>query len=122
MERREFLKKSVVAAGLVGTLKVLEPIAADGSPPANSAPAPVPGTATQADNRSAEYLRKAQGEPFLPKPPVVAEGSGTLKLSPMTLADRIKQKIVPQRGLCSLAPRQRRPSVWQWSRKHGVGG
>jgi hypothetical protein len=30
MERREFLKKSVVAASLVGTFKALQPAAADG--------------------------------------------------------------------------------------------
>ena len=43
---------------------------------------------------------------FLPKPPVFAESSqsGAVKISPMPLAERVKRKIVPQRGFCSLAP------------------
>jgi alpha-L-fucosidase 2 len=47
-----------------------------------------------------------QDDKFLPKPPVVTESSrsGDVRISPMPLAERIKRKIVPRRGFCSLAP------------------
>ena len=56
--------------------------------------------APPADNRPAEYLRRVQGDRFLPKPPAPA----TYPISPMPLAERIRRKIVPQRGFCSIAP------------------
>jgi alpha-L-fucosidase 2 len=58
------------------------------------------------DNRSADYLRRAQEDKFLPKPPVLAEpaGSAALRVTPMPLAERVRRKIVPRRGFCSLAP------------------
>jgi hypothetical protein len=52
------------------------------------------------DNRSADYLRRAQGDKFLPKPPVLV----AVSISPMPLAERVRRKIVPRRGFCSLAP------------------
>jgi alpha-L-fucosidase 2 len=104
MKRRDFLKKSVAAAGLVGTLKVIEPLAASGSPSPASSPVPVPPGMTPSENRSEQYLRRAREEPFLPKPPVVVEVPGAVKITPMPLAERIRRKLVPQRGFCSLAP------------------
>jgi hypothetical protein len=58
------------------------------------------------DNRSADYLRRAQEDKFLPKLPVLAEpaGSAALRVTPMPLAERVRRKIVPRRGFCSLAP------------------
>ena len=53
------------------------------------------------DNRSAEYLRRAQQDRFLPKPPAPVR---SYPISPMPLAERIRRKIVPQRGFCSIAP------------------
>jgi alpha-L-fucosidase 2 len=101
MKRRDFLKKSVVAAGLVGTLKAIEPLTANASPAAVPSPIPGPTNATPGDNRPAEYLRRVQEDPFLPKLPALAR---TYAVSPMPLAERIKRKIVPQRGFCSIAP------------------
>ena len=107
MKRRDFLKQSTVAAGLAGSLRRLQPTKAS----ENSRPGPsgqVSGSAGAAgkENRSAEYLRRMQEDKSLPKPPVVAESSSSdgLQISPMPLAERIKRKIVPQRGFCSLAP------------------
>ena len=54
-----------------------------------------------ADNRPAEYLRRVQGDP------VFAQAAGArdpYPISPMPLAERIRRKIVPQRGFCSIAP------------------
>jgi hypothetical protein len=103
MKRREFLKTGAVAAGLAGSLDLLPSLAAgadDSQPPSGQTAAP------QDDNRSADYLRRAQEDKFLPKLPVVAESSqpDIVKISPMPLAERVRRKIVPQRGFCSLAP------------------
>jgi alpha-L-fucosidase 2 len=105
MKRRDFIKTSAVAAGLAGSLKAIPPVEASQSSPPKPSPIPdqIPGStaATQADNRSADYLRRVQKEPFLPKPPAPAR---TYPISPMPLAERIKRKIVPQRGFCSIEP------------------
>ena len=95
MKRRDFLKTSAAAAGVVGSLKMAPMLAAAESDPANKTGAP------PTDNRPAEYLHRVQGDPFLPKPPVPAR---TYPISPMPLAERIRRKIVPQRGFCSIAP------------------
>jgi hypothetical protein len=55
------------------------------------------------DNLPAEYLYRVQGDRFLPKPPAPAR---KYPISPMPLAERVRRKIVPQRGFCSIAPGQ----------------
>jgi len=91
MKRRDFIKRSALAAGLAGSLNALPQLmAAEGGTPPSSG-----------DNRSAEYLRRAQAAPFLPKPPAPAR---TYQISPMPLAERVRRKLVPQRGFCSIAP------------------
>ena len=89
MKRRDLLKTSVAAAGLIG-------VVAEGDPQKPSEHTVAP----PADNRPAEYLRRVQGDRFLPKPPLPA----TYPISPMPLAERIRRKVVPQRGFCSIAP------------------
>jgi len=94
MKRRKFVKTSAVAAGLVGTLEISPLLAAaEKESPETGVPA--------ADNRPAEYLDRVQGVPFLPKPPEVGR---PYPISPMSLEERIRRKIVPQRGFCSIAP------------------
>ena len=100
MERRDFLKTSVVAAGLAGALETLEPLTAAADSPAP----PASPDSSGAENRSANFLNRAQADPLLPKAPVVVEAAGAVKITPMPLAERIRQKIVPQRGFCSIAP------------------
>jgi alpha-L-fucosidase 2 len=103
MRRRDFLKKGSVAAGLASSLKLLPPLeAAESGPSKSSGQTGGPPE----DNRSAEYLRRAHEDKLLPKTPVVAESSrpDTVQISPMPLAERVKRKIVPQRGFCSLSP------------------
>jgi alpha-L-fucosidase 2 len=103
MKRREFLKKSSVAIGLAGSLDLLPSLmAGESDPPKPSGQSGgLPG-----DNRSADYLRRAQGDRFLPKLPVVADSirPGDTRITPMPLAERVRRKIVPRRGFCSLAP------------------
>ena len=94
MKRRDFLKTGAIAVGAVGSLKIAPMLTAAES---NSAKTETPPM----DNRPAEYLHRVQGEPFLPTPPVPAR---TYEISPMPLAERVKRKIVPSRGFCSIAP------------------
>ncbi len=100
MKRRDFIKTGAVAAGIAGSLKFLPSLTAAES---DSQKPPAPGAG---DNRSADYLRRAQEDKFLPKPPVVADSSpaDAVKISPMPLAERVRRKIVPRRGFCSLSP------------------
>ena len=94
MKRRDFIKTGAVAVGAVGSLKLAPMLAAaESDSPKSGAPS--------SDNRPAEYLHRVQGDPFLPKPPVPAR---SYQISPMPLAERVRRKIVPQRGFCSIAP------------------
>ena len=102
MKRRDFLKQSTVAVGLVSSTELLSPLKASESQTSGQNPIST-GTARQ-EIRSAEYLRRVQKDKFLPKPPKLAEPPSDVKVSPMPLAERIKRKIVPQRGFCSLTP------------------
>jgi alpha-L-fucosidase 2 len=107
MKRRDFVKTSMVAAGLAGSPELLQPLkASESSPPKPPGQVSEATGAAREENRSAEYLRRVQDDKFLPKPPVVVESSrpGGGRISPMPLAERIRRKIVPQRGFCSLAP------------------
>jgi alpha-L-fucosidase 2 len=94
MKRRKFVKTSAVAASLAGSLE-LSPLlaAAEKETPETGVPSK--------DNRPAEYLDRVQGDPFLPNPPEVGR---PYPISPMSLEERIRRKIVPQRGFCSIAP------------------
>jgi hypothetical protein len=98
MKRRDFLKTSAAAAGLVGSLTIKSALAkAEGDPQATSEQT----GAQLTDNRPAEYLHRVQEDRFLPKPPAPAR---LYPISPMPLAERVSRKIVPQRGFCSIAP------------------
>ena len=94
MRRREFLKTSATAAGLMGSLRISPMLAAAESESSNTGAPP-------ADNRPSEYLHRVQGDRFLPKPPAPARSYPIL---PMPLAERVRRKIVPRRGFCSIAP------------------
>ena len=98
MKRRDFLKKSAAAAGLAGTLTI-EPMlaAAESNPQSTSEQTGAPPN----DNRPAEYLHRVQADRFLPRPPAPAR---SYPIAPMPLAERVKRRIVPQRGFCSIAP------------------
>jgi alpha-L-fucosidase 2 len=105
MKRRNFLKTSIVAAGIASSPELLQPLkASENSPQKPLQASNQTSTSTgvsQADNRSAEYLKRAKGDPFLPKPLAPAR---SYQVSPMPLAERRKQNIVPRHGFCSIAP------------------
>ena len=94
MKRRDFIKTGAVAAGLAGSLKILPSLKAAEND------SPKPSTSGTGENRSTDYLRRARSDQFLPKPPVIADA----RFSPMPLAERVRRKIVPRRGFCSLTP------------------
>jgi hypothetical protein len=97
MKRRDLLKTSA-AAGLIGSLGIAPALAgAEGDPQKTLEQTGAPLT----DNRPAEYLHRSRGDSFLPKPPAPAR---SYPVSAMPLAERVRRKIVPQRGFCSIAP------------------
>ncbi len=110
MRRRDFLRKGTVAVGLASSPKLLPPLMASGSVPQkpSQTSSQISGQtgAARKDNRSMEYLRRAQGDKYLPKAPVLAESyqPAAVRVSPMPLSERVKRKLVPRRGFCSIAP------------------
>lgn len=100
MKRRKFLKKSAVAASLVSIPGSLLPLTACKESPKKSSRVSGSSGAEQEEIRSTDYLRRAQSDQFLPKPPELVNGT----ISPMPLEERINRKIVPRQGFCSLAP------------------
>ena len=109
MKRRNFLKTGA-AVGLFGAATPFTLFkTSDGNPPK---PASFPGRISgpagtvQKEIRSSEYLTRVRADKYLPKPPVFAKSklAPAVQISPMSLEDRIRRKIVPQRGFCSLAP------------------
>jgi alpha-L-fucosidase 2 len=94
MKRRKFVKTGAVAASLAGSLE-LSPLFAAAEKGTRETGDP------SEDNRPAEYLDRVQSDPFLPKAP---EFGRSYPISPMPLEERIRRKVVPQRGFCSIAP------------------
>ena len=101
MKRRDFLKTSVVAAGIAGSPELLQPLKAGENRPVTLGQTATSTVTAKADNRPAEYLKDVQKDPFLPEPPSLAR---SYEVSPMSLSERISKKVVPQRGFCSIAP------------------
>ena len=94
MKLRDFIKTSAAVASVVVSLETASMLVAGENDFAQRAIPP-------ADNRPAEYLHRVQGDPFLPKPPTYA---GLNEVSAMPLTERVKRKIVPERGFCSIEP------------------
>jgi alpha-L-fucosidase 2 len=94
MKRRNFVKTSAAAASLVGSFEILPFLAAPVKERLKT-------DAPLADNRQAEYLKRVQGGPLLSKMPAPEK---SYAIPPMPLEERVKKKIVPQRGFCSIAP------------------
>jgi alpha-L-fucosidase 2 len=106
VKRRDFLTKGTAVAGLVSSAKFVPPLMADQSGASKPAPAAAKAKVAQEEIRSAEYLNREREDKFLPKPPVFRESDGPadVPVSPMPLAERVKRKVVPRRGFCSIAP------------------
>jgi alpha-L-fucosidase 2 len=111
MRRRDFLRKSTVAAaGLASSPELLPPLTASESGPRKPSQISSQNSgqieAAGEENRSIDYLRRAQGGKYLPKPPALAESyrPAGIQISPMPLAERVRRDLVPRRGLCSIAP------------------
>ena len=94
MERRKFVKTGAAVAGLMASVKVSPLLAA------NDKKAQKNGALLE-DNRPAAYLNRVQKEPFLPERPIAGKSNHII---PMPLDKRIREKIVPRHGFCSIAP------------------
>ena len=111
MRRRDFLKKGTVAAAAIASSPAMHPplTASEGDPKKPSQiSSQISGQAGSAEeeNRSIDYLRRAEADKFLPKAPAFASSylSPEVRISPMPLAERLRRGIVPRRGFCSKIP------------------
>lgn len=110
MKRRVFLTKTAIAASAASSLELFFPFKANGM--GSKRPSEIrnlisdPSGTTKEEIRSAEYLRRARADKYLPGPPVFAESyqSPDVRVSPMSLSERIKRNIVPRHGFCSIVP------------------
>jgi hypothetical protein len=111
MKRRDFLVKSTAAVvGLAGSEKLLHSSTAgeggqQGSTQVSSPPAAKAGQVTGRGSSAARVGGTPESK-FPPKPPVFAASrlSPEVKISPMTLEERLRRGIVPRRGFCSTIP------------------
>src|ERR1035437_5472873 len=88
LNRRGFIKKSAIAAGLAGSVETPPTLAQSGGRSQQTTDTP------PADNRSADYLRRVRRDELLPKPPAIRDSSGTeVKISPMPLAERVQRHV-----------------------------
>jgi hypothetical protein len=102
MKRRNFIKKGAVTAGLIGIPCTMLELTSCKSKDRSSGSKASSGE----EIRSPEYLKRVRSEKYLPKPPVIAKSKmkPVLQISPMALDDRIRKKILPNRGFCCLTP------------------
>jgi alpha-L-fucosidase 2 len=102
VKRRDFLTKGTVVAGLAGSATLFDKLQASQRTPKTAAAKALPA---QEEIRSAGFLERAKQEPFLPAPPVLARPvrAGEVSITPMPLAERLRRKIVPRRGFCSIS-------------------
>jgi hypothetical protein len=105
MKRRDFLTKGTLAAGLAASPGLLTPILESETSSAQSTKSSAQPAKAPEEIRSAEYLRRAREDKFLPKMPAYADShlSG-VKIVPMPLEERMRRGVVPRRGFCSIAP------------------
>ncbi len=106
MKRRDFLKKSAAVVGMASAPGLLPPLKANESAPQKPSKPSAKAGAAPEENRSAEYLRRAKEDKFLPKPPAMAESyqRAEVQVLPMALAERLKRNVVPRKGFCSITP------------------
>jgi hypothetical protein len=110
MKRRVFLKNTAMSIGAVGSSKLFLPFITNGISPKKKSRVPGrlsgPKGAKEKDNRTLDYLRREQGDKYLPKKPVFVESKLThdVRVSPMLLEERLKRNVVPQHGFCSIIP------------------
>lgn len=101
MKRRKFLQKSAIAASLATLPGALLPLTACNDSNRRSS------RKSKSDIRSGNYLDKVKSGRILPKsaiPSGIHKTSNGLEISSMALSERIRRKIVPERGFCSLLP------------------
>lgn len=94
MKRRKFVKTGAAAVGLMGSLEISPLLAATTNEFEETG-------ALLTNNRPEAYLNSVRGNLNLPKLPTAGR---SYPIPPMPLDERIKLKIVPQRGFCSIAP------------------
>ena len=97
MKRRVFLRKTAMAASLAGSLKLTFPFAASGMSSKKS---------SLISNHISESPEAYQADKYVHKLQAFEESypSPAVQVSAMSLTERLKRKIIPRRGFCSIAP------------------
>ena len=106
MKRREFLQKGTLVAGLAGSQTLIAPLLAGESKTAKPVPTESRAKPAQREVRTAEYLKQAKAQKYPPKSPALmaSETAAGIPVYSMPLTERLKRKIVPRTGFCSLEP------------------
>ena len=104
MKRRVFIKSSAITAGLAGSSSLLLTTAEGCAREASRPSGQVSGASEEI--RTADYLSQVRADKYVPKLPVFAESKLTpdVRILPMSLKERLKRNVVPQRGFCSFTP------------------
>jgi hypothetical protein len=105
MKRRDFLTKGTLAAGLAASPGLLTPILESETSSAQTARHPEQAAKAPEEIRSADYLRRARADQFLPKMPThLGPLLSGVKIVAMPLEERMRRGIVPRHGFCSIVP------------------
>ncbi len=106
MKRRNFIKSSLFAAGFISSMQLFSPLTTRGMSFQKASRILNTKRAKGENIRPANYLRRVRGKKYLSKMPVFRESKLTpdVRISPMPLEERLKRKIVPQHGFCSIIP------------------
>lgn len=105
MKRRDFLKKGTLATGLASGAGLLAPLLESETEPRPATEAAQTPLLSLEGTRSGGYLARVRGDEFLPKQPAVASWTASgVKITPMTVAERVRRGVVPRRGFSSIRP------------------
>jgi alpha-L-fucosidase 2 len=106
MKRRDFLQKGTLVAGIAGAQSVIAPLFASDNKASTKTLAKAKTQAPPKELRSTEYLKRAKSEKLPAKLPAFrkTEAAAGVSVSSMSLAERLKRKVVPRNGFCSLEP------------------
>jgi alpha-L-fucosidase 2 len=106
MKRRDFLQKGTLVAGIAGAQSVIAPLFASDNKASTKTLAKAKTQAPPKELRSTEYLKRAKSEKLPAKLPAFrkTEATAGVSVSSMSLAERLKRKVVPRNGFCSLEP------------------
>lgn len=106
MERRDFLKKGTLAAGLVSSPGLLAPVLSAEVIAQDHPATATPAAARPQHLRTCKLLGRGRADGQMTKPATFrkSRGASDVPVSPMPLEERLKRNLVPRPGFCSREP------------------